>query len=1235
VPDFYVSPSQIARYYFHECERYLRYRAATRAKRQVDGIPEFSVDRSLLTRAILEGGAAWEQQLLHERLAGRVHIAPGSATLSERRHTPEATVQWLRTAGAGDHLYQATLRAPSSFYGQYGIDRNIVEVTDCYPDLIAIVPNDGRLELRVIDAKASEMMKLSHRIQVGVYSLILEAVVADANVEGRAVGRLGGVWLYQQPEPEWFELARVRGQLEAFLSHDLARIMALDAHDAPWHLYFRCEWCDYYEHCRAEAEDRNDVSLVPYLSTFAKRHLAERSVSTVNGLGALLDRPDADAQLAGCASLEGRAGQLRSSVAALLGGTPIGRQSQSIGMPKGEHIAVMLTLQSEPLQERLYGFAINRVKGNDVYGSPSETIVRVAPDPTPATLAQLRSDLVADLRAVLDSVDAFNRTHTEWREQKTVQVFVFDGYERTLLVESLLDAVLDPSTAHAALELLFYFQHPDLVQADDHPATEVFFPVITIVDVLRGLIALPIPVVYRFGDVVDELQPSNYGFTYDASDFYNFALSNRLKSNAIFEIWERGRDDLIPNLERELQRRVWALSSVINGLRERLEPTGALFAWPPKFFFPDALRLSDPTLSRLAFIARYEAVLRYLETRSARGASEEDRLARGVSAILEFVGAQRWRVDPDQIELMRLEPSTFSSYLVTPTSDAGRRARVAYDDFAQRQRNWAPKHLDVSLASVISVGSGEVGLKLTSGATFTPPSSGDRYVLDMRWTDWTTDRLVTDLVALDGEPHRYSALLRDPVSTRRPLRTSPAIRDRALEVLHAGRSTPSQTAAFTQLLDYDVQATWGPPGTGKTHFLALAILALLEAHRADQQPLRVVVTAFTNAAIDNVMRKIHTIQSSAHLLGGDVALLRVNASCDGCRRIDRDSVPGAAVAHDHAVFGTTVWQFHRTDPASFRADMVVIDEASQLTAGQAVIAWRRLTPGGRFVVAGDPEQLPPIVAGAYPLVGAEPPLHRSILECLRTGDPDGASGLVTPLLENWRMNAPLCAYPAASIYPPDYRPATAAIATARLGIDPAAIGGPAANLLRLLLDPGRPMVMCVFEDVHATRENPAEAELATELAAALRAQSSATDDEFWREELFIVGPHHAQNRLIRHRLADVLQSDRSFVDTVDKMQGQECNTVIVSYGVSDVEYALGEQEFIYQRNRLNVAITRARHKTIVLISRRLLDPPIQALEQDAVADGISYMQGLVWHCEEHGDVNETRFGAERVTVYRR
>ena len=64
--------------------------------------------------------------------------------------------------------------------------------------------------------------------------------------------------------------------------------------------------------------------------------------------------------------------------------------------------------------------------------------------------------------------------------------------------------------------------------------------------------------------------------------------------------------------------------------------------------------------------------------------------------------------------------------------------------------------------------------------------------------------------------------------------------------------TPSQTAVFESIVNRRWQVVWGPPGTGKTHFLALAILRLLAGvlavphSAAPRKKFRVLVCAETN-----------------------------------------------------------------------------------------------------------------------------------------------------------------------------------------------------------------------------------------------------------------------------------------------------------------------------------------------------------------------------------------------------
>jgi DNA replication ATP-dependent helicase Dna2 len=1227
-----LSPSRIARYYFHECDRYLRYTATPNSQKKAEGVPSYKLDQSLVTRAILQGGYDWEERVLSDHLESAI-VAEGKPDSSrhERRHSIDDTLSILSQMSVGDYLYQPTLRPPPAFYGRYSIDPEMVQFADCYPDLLTIIEGVKGPELAVIDVKASDWMKMAHRIQVSLYALILRDVIEEAGLD-LIVSEQGGVWLYEHPEPEWFDLVHIVPPLETFLEDDVTSILAAPAEDAFWHLYFRCEWCDYYNHCREEADSTDNLSLIPYLSNFGKRHLDAKGISTVGDLSESLRTEVPLDLLTGSASLEGREERLLTAIEALDTGTEQLTGATSIAMPKGEQIRIVMTFQSDPLSGAMYGYAINRVFGKDLFGSANETIARVAGSSDPDVLASFNRLLVSDLMSILRPVHEHNIEHAgDWSSQKSVQTYVFDTYERELLTASLLDAVLDSLTAEDALSLLFYFQRPELAEADDHPADEVFFPTVVLSQVIRGLFALPIPVAYRFPDVVGTLAPSNYAFDYRGDDFFTFELSNRMKSNAILEVWQRGREDIIPSIEQELSRRVWAAGSIINGIRERLDGSPALFAWPPKFLLPDSLGFRDPTLSRLAFIARYEQVLQYLDIRGRRTAPLTERMLGEYSLKFTTLEDNRYRIDPTQIEA-EIGLGTFPNFILTKDTPTGAQARLAFHDFKFRRAFWTPKNLDIALASVPQKNSEDVyTFDLAPSQVFDEPKPGETVYLESRFTDWMSHHVVAELSDMDGETDPWFVrLVRDPVRTRQRLPLPIPIRTTALKTAQNHGLTPSQYQSLTEVVDYDVQLVWGPPGTGKTHFLAIAVLSLIEAHRQAKEPFHVLLTAFTHTAINNLLLKIRDLQEEQSIVKGDFAVRKAaDDPSSPVRTINPKDIQGFCNRFDLAVVGATVWQARKASPEETSYDLVVIDEGSQLKVTEAALAARRVATGGRLLIAGDDLQLPPIVQGNYPMPDGEPPLHLSILECLKDGDPE--EEMTSVLLENFRMNDVLCDYPAGRIYPENYGPASREIADRRLAALPEGL----EPFVKTVLDPEFPMVLCVFEDVQATSRNPVEAQFVSDTVLALR-DMSVDDEELWGENLFIVSPHHAQIRLIRQTLDQRTEWDTTpFVDTVDKMQGQERDAVIVSYGVSDVEYALREKEFIYQLNRLNVSITRGRLKTVVFMSRSLLEPPIQALDIPDVVAGIAYMQGLMHWLRDEGEVVELARDGHSFTIFRR
>ncbi|MEO1271383.1 MAG: C-terminal helicase domain-containing protein, partial [Myxococcota bacterium] len=252
----------------------------------------------------------------------------------------------------------------------------------------------------------------------------------------------------------------------------------------------------------------------------------------------------------------------------------------------------------------------------------------------------------------------------------------------------------------------------------------------------------------------------------------------------------------------------------------------------------------------------------------------------------------------------------------------------------------------------------------------------------------------------------------------------------------------------------------------------------------------------------------------------------------------------------------------------------------------------------------------------------QPVLHRSVFEAVQSMSSED-EGLVCQLLENFRMNNTLTRTAARLLYP-DYTCFDEETASRRISVDLPAELDP---LLAACLDPEHPLVLVVTRGVVAARENPVEASLVADLVLTLRDGLHDQDDEpyrddasFFREGVFVVSPHHSQIRLIRRELAERrIWSTAPFVDTVDKMQGQEADAVIVSYGVSDAEFAMMEADFIYGLNRLNVSITRARAKTIVCLPQPLLDASPQVLETQGAAQGLAFMRRLSELVEEHGD----------------
>jgi uncharacterized protein len=99
-----------------------------------------------------------------------------------------------------------------------------------------------------------------------------------------------------------------------------------------------------------------------------------------------------------------------------------------------------------------------------------------------------------------------------------------------------------------------------------------------------------------------------------------------------------------------------------------------------------------------------------------------------------------------------------------------------------------------------------------------------------------------------------------------------------------------------------------------------------------------------------------------------------------------------------------------------------------------------------------------------------------------------------------------------------------------------------------------------------------------------------------QSDFMVVAPYNAQVRRLRDALRQAGLPDVP-VGTVDKFQGREAAVVFYSMATSSIEDVPRNLEFLFSRNRLNVAVSRAMCLAIIVASPRLLESDARTIDQ--------------------------------------
>lgn len=353
----------------------------------------------------------------------------------------------------------------------------------------------------------------------------------------------------------------------------------------------------------------------------------------------------------------------------------------------------------------------------------------------------------------------------------------------------------------------------------------------------------------------------------------------------------------------------------------------------------------------------------------------------------------------------------------------------------------------------------------------------------------------------------------------------------------------------------------GPPGSGKTWLLAHL------AHQFAKEGKKVLITATTHTAINNALQKCSTLTQYQHIIKVGKSNQKEGLNYDGSTA--RNSPDFRNTTYDNnsrgIVIGATCYSPHTRKLEFMDWDVIIIDEAGQLSIPLAIAA---MVKGSKFIFIGDHKQLPPIIAESH----TDEVFQKSIFEHLHQFD----AGIMLDI--TYRMNKWINDFPSKQFYKgkltPDKKNETWLIDTPY-----------EFEKHEEILSADRPEVLyCHYHESNESR---------SEYEAGIIAEfiEEYLEQDIDPENMAILTPFRAQVRQIKKALAKLNNysdfKEKLFLDTVERIQGQERDIVIFSLATTDPIKAMQRASFFFNPNRFNVAITRSKKKRIVIGNKNL------------------------------------------------
>lgn len=385
--------------------------------------------------------------------------------------------------------------------------------------------------------------------------------------------------------------------------------------------------------------------------------------------------------------------------------------------------------------------------------------------------------------------------------------------------------------------------------------------------------------------------------------------------------------------------------------------------------------------------------------------------------------------------------------------------------------------------------------------------------------------------------------------------------------------------AAVDALDHSYLAVQGPPGAGKTYLAAQLITHLA------RQGKNIGVCSTSHKAVENVMS---AALNAAHAAGIDLPAAKRAANRHDPQPHtpwDRPSTPQALArwrtehTHTPTLIGGTAWAMSNAAMIADPLDVLIIDEAGQFALADTLAV---SAATHNLVLLGDPRQLPQVVQGTH-TEGADASALQHLMAQRHIIDPQRGYFLD----QTRRMHPAVCAAVSTLSY------------QGRLHAHPTT-----TQRTLTTLTPG----IHAHPTTHQgrTTHSPEEVHAVLNVAQHLVTEKITTDPHqgprpLTGQDILVVAPYNLQVRALRRALTQAARTTPALhgirVGTVDRFQGQEAAAVICSMTTSNATDTTRGTAFVLDRNRLNVALSRAQLLATIVYSPHLLTTTPRTIDE--------------------------------------